>query len=446
MIKCSEGEPYSTEGCYITTALLAIFPALAFIAPSLRTELGPIPIYAVDILAAVIIVWAFANGKYKILLPNRQYVGLFTAFVFLAVPGIIQGLTLSHFSILYVYTTGRLLLNVAAPLAIISLIRTRRQIAATVSGLIVGLVVVSTIGILQILPNTQSYVISALSWYYPASSFVQWRLAHHSYAFATWHTATPYAGILAMGAVFPMILWFRKTNWQLLVALGIALLAFVLAESRSPVIALAPVLAFILSQAVSRRLATVLISGGVIFLAGMELVGIQPSPTTLFTNFVVLFQQFSESNSIGTRIQSYYLFFDFFATHPVRTTMGFGPDVSSIVGRGSGSEILSNAVKSTPITSLLAPIIQFGIAGTFAYFGILVYSIRSGFGFLSTIDYDVLGDLSFQDAVVYAATTSLVVGLFLHPFDQYFIRGGIRARYLLWTIMAVQQAAIHYND
>lgn len=430
----------------ITLLLIGAFPVLALAVPGLQIELGPVPIYIVDALGVGMIGWALFVQNLTPQFPDRRFVGLFALFLLAAIPGLIQGLLLSDFSILYAYTSVRLVLNVAAPVALLSLIRTREQLAATVWGLILGLAIVSLIGIFQIVPVTDSYVISALRWYYPADSFVQHRLSHHSYAFATWYTATPYAGMLAMTAMFPLVLWFKHRSHRLLGIFLVGLLAFVLSETRHAVLAFAPVVLFVFWKSVSRREMAILGGVSALLLGAMEALGIRPSPSTLAQDFVVLFTQFDATDDIAIRIRSYQKFFEFFVEHPLRTAIGYGPDVSSIVGRGVGSPLLSQATEAIPIISVLALIIQFGLVGALVYFVILLYAIWAGLRHLSNVDLESLGDLSYRDAVVFAATAALVVGLFLHPFDQYFARGGTQARYVLWIIMAVQQSAMSFQE
>lgn len=428
--------------------LLATYFLLAIGFPGLSVSLpvpgfGSAPLYLVDVLSVGMVSYAFVFGP-TFGVPDRRLRIAFALFLLGVIPALLQGLFLSGFSVYFLYTTGRLVLSVAAPIALLSLIRDEPTLETAVGGICGGLLVIGVLGILSVVPGIESTVNDLLSGYYPAESYAQYRLLNN-YAFATWYTTTSYTAVLSMTMLFPIILWLRSGDRSYLFVALVALVAFVLAETRHPVLALGPVLFYVGWQNTTRRQRATIAGGGLLLLVVLQLLGIGRTPLSFLKDFGLFLAPLAEQEGVVIRLRSIRNFFEFARAYPLRTLVGFGPDYVSIVDRGVGSELLRAARDAKAINSVLTLVLYYGILGTAGYFAVVGVALVTGLKRIQDTDFDTITRLSFSRAVVYAGTAAVLVGVLLHPFDQYFVFGGIKMRHVFWGVLAVQQAAIQIN-
>lgn len=439
-----------TNYCHVRNSVVALLLGTYFFLvvtlPTLRLNIGPIPIYVVDVLVVCLVGYIVIYDDAILRVPDSRLLGLFVLFVGASFVALSQGMSLTGFSIYNLYTMGRLLLAVVAPIAVITLAGDRFHLAAAVGGLTFGMVFIGVIGILHIVPSTEPYVLPALRAYYPAESFALYRLTYHTYAFATWYTATTYAAVLSMTMMFPIVSWLRLMSPGYLLAAAVGLVAFVLAETRHPVLALLPVLLVVGWLNVTRRQRVLLGGGVLILLVVLQLVGVGRTPISFATDFAGLLGPISEQEGVQIRLRSIQNFFAFAEAHPIRTAIGFGPDFIAVVGRSGGDDLILAAADAKAINSVLTLVLYYGLVGMLAYFAIVGRAIGIGFNRFGLLDYSTVTELSFVQSTAYAGTVALIVGLLLHPFDQYFVFGGIKTRHVFWGILAIQQAALQLDQ
>lgn len=429
----------------ITKSLFGTFLFLVFAFPALRMEVGGAPIYAIDVTALALIGWGHIVGNGRLHVPEGRLFTLMVALLLVSFSALLQGLSLSGYSIYFIYTMGRYILNVWAIFAMMSLLRNRPLLKTALHAFAVGVIAVSLIGILEELPQTNQLTIAFLDSFYYPDFWVNHRLRFGSSALATWFGSNKYAGVLSMGLAFLTIIGLKRDSRIYLLAVALSLIAFFLAQSRHAFLALFPVMGYVLWRETSRRQRAAIGLGGIGLILIVQISGAGPTPMSYLGHFGDFLRPISEQKSITTRINSLIAFIKFASAHPFRLMVGFGPDVGSVVGRGVGSAILTNAVQSKPIVSVLGLILEFGVIGTILYFWILIYAISSGVGYLLSKNFNNVSEMSFEQTVVYAGTVAIVVGLLLHPGDQYFAKGAFDIRYILWGIMAFQQVAIRID-
>lgn len=408
--------------------------------------IGTVPIYLVDGICVAMIGYVFnsvGTGAF-FSVPDRRLTIAFALFVLGVFPAFLQGFVLSGFSIYFIYTTGRLVLSVAAPLAVLSIVRDETTLKTAVGGICSGLLVIGLLGILGVVPGIERTIDAFLSGYYPAGSYAQYRLLN-SYAFATWYTATTYAAVVSMTALFPLVLWLRSGDSTYMGLTLIALVSFVLAETRHPVLVLGPLLLYIGWQNTTRGQRRRVLGGGLLVLVALQVIGVGRTPLSFVKDFRLFLAPLAEQEGVVIRIRSILDFFEFARAYPLRTLIGFGPDYVSIVDRGVESNLLLAARDAKAINSVLTLVLYYGIVGTMGYFAVAGVALLSGLERLREIRFSALSDISFSQGVVYAGTAGLLLGLLLHPFDQYFVFGGIKMRHVFWGILAVQQAAIRVD-
>lgn len=142
--------------------LLALFVFLLFSMPRLNIKVGPVPVYAMDLVAALILYQMMLTARTadRIAIPFRNLVIIIGLFVIL-----------SEFSVLVyggslldaIYVSMRYFLTFSIMFAVPSLIRSRTDVEVVLKGLALALLISSLLMILSSLPQTRRIAVFLFS-------------------------------------------------------------------------------------------------------------------------------------------------------------------------------------------------------------------------------------------------------------------------------------------